>query len=92
MQTKPAMARLARSSLLVSECSTDAGRNLEAGDKDNHYFQDFDSYNEGSRYDSSRNGTEPVFHHGDAIKHMFEYEKALDTLLSCSLRRNAKGL
>jgi hypothetical protein len=69
-----------------------AGRNLEPGDKDNYYFQDFDSYHEGSRYDSPRTGAEPVFHHGDAVKHMFEYEKALDTLLSCSLRRSAKGL
>jgi hypothetical protein len=49
-------------------------------------------YREGSRYDSPRAGAEPVFHHGDAVKHMFEYERALDTLLSCSLKRSGKGL
>lgn len=68
-----------------------AGKNLEKDDVDDYYFQDVWSYRQGARYKNLA-GVEATFHHGDAIKHMFQYEKALDRLLECSLRRKAKGL
>ena len=67
------------------------GNNLESGDADQYYFQDWDSYAEGARYDVPSIGLTPVFDHGDAIKHMFTFEKALDVLLACSTRRQEKG-
>ena len=62
------------------------GRNLEPEDKDELYFQDFDSYRSGVRYDTASAQDEAVFETG-AEKHVFEYERALDVLLTCSLRR-----
>jgi hypothetical protein len=62
------------------------GRNLEPEDEDELYFQDFDSYRGGVRYDGASAEDEAVFETG-AEKHVFEYERALDVLLTCSLRR-----
>ena len=62
------------------------GHDLEPEDKDKLYFQDFASYMKGLRYDTPSAGDEAVFETG-AEKHVFEYERALDVLLSCSLRR-----
>jgi hypothetical protein len=62
------------------------GQNLEPEDKDKLYFQDFASYQHGRRYDIASADDQAVFETG-AEKHIFEYERALDVLLTCSLRR-----
>jgi hypothetical protein len=62
------------------------GQNLEPEDKDKLYFQDFASYQKGLRFNTASAGDEAVFETG-AEKHVFEYERALDVLLTCSLRR-----
>jgi hypothetical protein len=66
------------------------GRDLEPGDKDKFYFQDYASYRRGVRYDIDLPGEQAVFETG-AEKHAFAYERALDVLLSCSLRRQKAG-
>jgi hypothetical protein len=62
------------------------GRNLEPDDENELYFQDFESYKHGIRFDSSTADDEAIFETG-AEKHIFEYERALDLLMSCALRR-----
>jgi hypothetical protein len=66
------------------------GRNLVEGDGDLLYFQDFESYSMGVRYASASDGDATAFQvrGPDDTKHIFEYERALDTLLKCSLRRH----
>jgi hypothetical protein len=66
------------------------GQNLEPEDKDKLYFQDFASYQHGLRYDTASADGQAVFETG-AEKYIFEYERALDVLLTCSLRRE-KGM
>ena len=65
------------------------GRDLESGDEGVVYFQDLDSYRRGIRYDSPGSDDEAVFEAGPdkETKHIFEYERALDVLMACSLRR-----
>lgn len=69
------------------------GRNLAEGDKDVLYFQKFESYSSGIRYDScpERNAADFKLRGPDEIKHIFEFERALDELLSCSLRRRGRA-
>ena len=55
-------------------------------DKDKFYFQDYASYRGGVRYDTASAEDQAVFETG-AEKHVFDYERALDVLLMCSLRR-----
>jgi len=62
------------------------GRNLEPEDKDKLYFQDFASYRSGVRYDPASAEDEGVFETW-VEKRVFEFERALDVLLACSLRR-----
>jgi hypothetical protein len=62
------------------------GHNLEPEDKDELYFQDFESYRAGVRYDTASAEDEAVFETG-AEKHIFDCERALEMLLTCSLRR-----
>lgn len=62
------------------------GRDLEPGDVGKVYFQDFNSYARGVRFDSGTEEDEAIFETG-AERHMFEYEKALDVLMACALRR-----
>ena len=65
------------------------GKNLDVGDTDLWYFQDFESYSAGVRYPSATEGDASNFHArglGDT-KHIFEYERALDELMKCSVRR-----
>ena len=78
------------------------GRDLEAEDKGKFYFQDYDSYRHGVRYDddSREEGSgdsrvvgrwmEWRFETG-AEKHTFTYENALNVLLRCSMRRAKAG-
>ena len=64
------------------------GRDLAVGDSGMLYFQDADSYLQGSRFGLPAD-VEPtvtrVFEHQSSS--VFEYEKALDELLRCALRR-----
>ena len=50
------------------------------------YFQDFASYRSGIRFDSPNADEEATFVTG-AGRHIFEYERALDVLMACALRR-----
>jgi hypothetical protein len=62
------------------------GHNLEPEYKDKLHFQDFASYRSGLQYHTASAEDEAVFETGTE-KHVFEYERALDVLLTCSLRR-----
>jgi len=61
------------------------GRNLDANEP-GLYFQDFDSYRRGVRFVSPTAENEARFEIG-AERHVFDYERALDVLMSCALRR-----
>ena len=65
------------------------GRNLSDGDVGQVYFQDFDSHRRGVRYKVDGDGSPALFLVGseNEVKHISEYEAALDRLLVCSLRR-----
>lgn len=64
------------------------GRNLEANDAGRVYFQDAWSYRQGVRYESAKDG-EAMFYVGSEheLGAYFEYDRALDVLMRCSLRR-----
>jgi hypothetical protein len=64
------------------------GRNLQQGDDDSHYFQSVDSFQLGTTF-ASRNKQSADFqvYRSNEMKHIFEFEKALDGLLKCALRR-----
>jgi hypothetical protein len=72
-----------------------AGENLDLGDVGRVvYFQDVVSYRQGIRRDSPAEDGEATFFatpEGE-LKHMFEYEGALDELLRCALRRRKKAM
>jgi hypothetical protein len=65
------------------------GRNLSDGDTDLLYFQHFESYSAGVCYNSVSEENLPEFHvrGPEELKHIFEYERALNELMGCSLRR-----
>lgn len=65
------------------------GRDLRAGDEAVMYFQDAASYREGMRLDSATNDESAGFYAQpeDQLDHIFEFERALDVLMNCSLRR-----
>ena len=72
------------------------GRNLEDGDVSQLYFQDAVSYRKGIRYgdEAGEASEEAVFIQTPETRGrpLYEYESALDILLSCSLRRReARG-
>jgi len=50
------------------------------------YFQDFASYRRGIRFESPNADEEATFVTG-AGRYIFEYERALDVLMVCALRR-----
>jgi hypothetical protein len=50
------------------------------------YFQDFASYRRGIRFESPDAEEEATFETG-AGRYIFEYERALDVLMACALRR-----
>ncbi len=73
----------------VMETWVFAGRRLDPEDTEGHlYFQDVESYLQGIRYASATpdNATFQVATEENA-NHIFEYERALDELMKCSLRR-----
>jgi hypothetical protein len=65
------------------------GRDLESGDSGSVYFQDIFSYRKGVRYGSTTEGDHAEFYAGSAkeVGHIFTFERALEALMSCSLRR-----
>jgi hypothetical protein len=71
------------------------GMNLELGDENKYYFQDYPSYRRGVRFDSAEDEAaiedearffQPIFETG-VEKRTYTYEKALEILMYCSLRR-----
>jgi hypothetical protein len=69
------------------------GRDLEPEDSGQLYFQDAVSHQEGVRYAMAADGDGAQFlvESEDSL-YLFEYERALDVLMLCSLRRGEKGL
>ena len=67
------------------------GRNLEEHDRDVLYFQDAETYRLGVRRESATPDDDATFYSGTTADHIFEYERALDRLLACSLRRQEAG-
>lgn len=65
------------------------GRDLEPGDSGQVYFQNIASYKRGVRYNKPRKHDAARFYIGSdrEINHIFEYEKALEQLMACLLRR-----
>jgi hypothetical protein len=63
------------------------GQDLEA-EAPGMYFQDAQSYRDGLRYGSEEARSEnATFYAQTDVKHIFDYERALDQMLACSLRR-----
>jgi len=62
------------------------GLKREANDEGKLYFQDIHSFKRGIRFESPDADDEATFETG-AGRFMFEYERALDVLLTCALRR-----
>ena len=70
------------------------GRNLEPGDFGRLYFQDADSYRSGNRYgkrgDRKDGGEIKIHVVEENTPFVLEFERALDELLRCSLRREER--
>jgi hypothetical protein len=76
----------------VMETWVFVGKGLEPEvDKDFFFFQDVASYIDGIRYESAT-GDDANFQaaKADGMKHIFEYERALERLMVCSIRRKNK--
>jgi hypothetical protein len=65
------------------------GKDLDPGDEGKLYFQDYDSYRGGVRFGTATPDDEVIFHTGRE-KHVFDYERALDVLMACALRRRKR--
>jgi hypothetical protein len=63
------------------------GKNLSVGDVDSVYFQDAESWKDGLRYSAEAAAKGARFRTG-SVSGIYTYERALDLLLACSLRRN----
>jgi hypothetical protein len=65
------------------------GFNLDRKNPDIRFFQGYESYIAGVRYKRARKAHRSDFHlYGpDEGKHIFDYEHALEGLMSCALRR-----
>jgi len=68
------------------------GRNLEPEDVAKFYFQDAESFRQGVPYTDS--GDKAVVYGQDErhLKYIFEFEQALELLMTCSLRRRRRGV
>ena len=64
------------------------GRNLEDGDSGRLYFQDAASYMGGARYRDT--GEIKIHVVEENVPFVFEFERALDVLLRCSLKRQGR--
>jgi len=69
------------------------GKNLVPGRTDRYYFQTFESYRQGVRYNTATKRDQSSFQVATEVsmKHIFEYERALDVLLSCALKRASRA-
>lgn len=69
------------------------GRNLEPGDSDVLYFQDFESYRAGARYGQQNEGEPGRFEcfPDGSRPDVCEFDAALDILLRCSAKRRQVG-
>ncbi len=67
------------------------GQDLEEEDVDLFYFQDYASFASGITYESADEDADAEFHvYGkNGFNHIFEYERALDGLLRCSLHKGS---
>ena len=65
------------------------GRDLESGDVAQFYFQDIDSFQRGVQYGSVNQEEQATFYiyPEEELSHVFDYERALDILMVCSMRR-----
>ena len=65
------------------------GRDLDGGHAGQLFFQNYESYSAGIRYESATNDEAIAFQvcSPHEINHIFEYEYALESLMKCSLRR-----
>lgn len=70
------------------------GRNLEPGDRGQVYFQDIDSYLRGVRYKAASKDDAARFSAGSEkeVSHIFQYERALEELMRCSVQRRKSVL
>ncbi len=66
------------------------GHNIDGDDPSLRWFQDFDSYRAGVRYENSDPEERGSFHvYGtDEGKHIFEYRRALERMMWCEMSRN----
>jgi len=69
----------------VMEPKVFIGRNLDA-DEAGLYFQDVESHRRGVRFESAKENDEAIFEIGTE-RHVFDYERALDQLMRCALKR-----
>jgi hypothetical protein len=78
----------------VMESLVFIGRDLEPGDSGQVYFQNIESYQRGIKYGEVIEGEPAEFSAGSEteVNHIFDFEKALEELMRCSLRRCEKGL
>jgi hypothetical protein len=69
------------------------GRDLSVEDDGMVYFQDADSYFRGARFgtETEAQGAQYYFGSRRELGHVFEFERALEELMRCSLRRR-RGL
>lgn len=63
------------------------GRNLSSGDVDSVYFQDVESWMDGLRFGTEAAAKGARFRTG-SVDGIYTYERAVDLLLGCLLRRN----
>ena len=65
------------------------GRNLESSEKDRLFFQDIDSHRKGIRYNSRSISKHATFFvcSPEELGAVFEFEKALEELMRCYIRR-----
>ena len=68
------------------------GRDLEPGDSGKLYFQDVDSYMQGVRFATASEDDGALVITESADKPwIFQFDRALDLLLKCSIRRKARA-
>lgn len=65
------------------------GKNLDEDVEDTHHFQDFNSYDFGVTMDSNADDVPAMFigQPEDNLNNIFIFEKVLDELMRCSIRR-----
>lgn len=65
------------------------GKNLQKDDSDACYFQDISSYEDGVRYENAGEDSYAEFYQcpTDGLSGIYDFEKALEILMYCSMRR-----